>query len=659
MAISDKTTLKTYFETGDVPTELQFIDLIDTTLPQTTKGDLVTFSTLPARLGVGTDTFVLTADSTEATGMKWAAAGGGGITIDTTAITGGATTQVLFNLAGVVSSNAGMTYVAGGLFKIISTTQQFSAQYDASNRLDLTVGSTGKATFSLTGTSPTFIFSQAASIATSLTTPLVIGGTTTTSPLTFKTTTGVGTTGADIIFNVGNNGATEAMRILNSGRVGIGTNAAALLLDVNGDVILRGASGANGLQVKNGGGLGQVSINTLLPDVNSVFTIDTNPNNYNGMTYRSYGANSVGSGIVLSKTRGALGSTASIVQSGDQIGSIYFQGSDGVKTTSLPLLAQIEGVVDGTPSTTSMPGRLVFHTASVGAIVSTERVRINSSGNMGIGTSTTVSARLHIISTTEQSRKGYDASNFFSTTVDSVGSTIFALTGTNPVFRFNNSVGIKIAPTALLTLSAGTTAAGFAPLKFTTQALPLTTPEQGTMELVGNSLQFTQLIKRRGVVMSQGVIVADVSANDTVTETAALITASHEANYLEIGKSEEIHLYGTIQQASGGGILSIRTKYAGATIHTTSTITGNIAAGTPFIVKVIMTCRTTGATGTIQINSYLEIGSLAVTPGTVNLVTVDTTTAQDTTVTAIWSVANANNNVTFNQGHVLCIEPNR
>ncbi len=57
----------------------------------------------------------------------------------------------------------------------------------------------------------------------SLATPKVIGGTGTTSPLTFQTTSGVGTTGADMHFKVGNNGATEAMTILNSGAVDIGS----------------------------------------------------------------------------------------------------------------------------------------------------------------------------------------------------------------------------------------------------------------------------------------------------------------------------------------------------------------------------------------------------------------------------------------------------
>lgn len=60
----------------------------------------------------------------------------------------------------------------------------------------------------------------AGTIPVSLTTPLLIGGTTTTSPLTFRTTTANAVSGADHIFQVGNNGSIEAFRIRGSdGRV--------------------------------------------------------------------------------------------------------------------------------------------------------------------------------------------------------------------------------------------------------------------------------------------------------------------------------------------------------------------------------------------------------------------------------------------------------
>ena len=77
-------------------------------------------------------------------------------------------------------------------------------------------------------------------IGSTFTHSLLIGGTGTASTLTLRSTSGVGTTGADIIFQVGNNGATEAMRILNSGFIGIGTASPGALLEIEGNV-------ANGL----------------------------------------------------------------------------------------------------------------------------------------------------------------------------------------------------------------------------------------------------------------------------------------------------------------------------------------------------------------------------------------------------------------------------
>lgn len=61
--------------------------------PLTTKGDVYTYSTTDARLAVGANNTVLTADSAEATGLKWATPASGGMTLlSTTTLSGTSTT---------------------------------------------------------------------------------------------------------------------------------------------------------------------------------------------------------------------------------------------------------------------------------------------------------------------------------------------------------------------------------------------------------------------------------------------------------------------------------------------------------------------------------------------------------------------------------------
>lgn len=90
---------------------------------------------------------------------------------------------------------------------------------------------------------------------TSIIAPLRTCGTGTTQTCIYKTTTGVGASGADHIFQVGNNGATEAMRILNDGKVGVGLAAPArnfVVAGGGGQATIQVVDQAQGVTASNG-----------------------------------------------------------------------------------------------------------------------------------------------------------------------------------------------------------------------------------------------------------------------------------------------------------------------------------------------------------------------------------------------------------------------
>lgn len=65
--------------------------------PLTTKGDLIAFSTVNARLALGSDGQVLTADSTQTLGVKWAAASGSGTVTSVGVVTDSSTSSIFTN----------------------------------------------------------------------------------------------------------------------------------------------------------------------------------------------------------------------------------------------------------------------------------------------------------------------------------------------------------------------------------------------------------------------------------------------------------------------------------------------------------------------------------------------------------------------------------
>lgn len=86
------------------------------------------------------------------------------------------------------------------------------------------------------------------------------------------------------------------------------------------------------------------------------------------------------------------GATANLLVNGDVLGQYRFEGHDGVNYQNA---AGIRGRVDGVAAAGDMPARMEFLTVGPGTTTLLERMRIDSAGDIGIGT-TSPDARLHV-----------------------------------------------------------------------------------------------------------------------------------------------------------------------------------------------------------------------------------------------------------------------
>ena len=250
-------------------------------------------------------------------------------------------------------------------------------------------------------------------ILSNLLTPLLIGGTAVGSTLTYKTTTGIGTTDAHI-FQVGNNGATEAMRILNSGNIGIGTASPVSLLNISNTPV-GGTTGGNPtftfLDTRNLNAAGWLANTTPLGTIQAYTTdASTTPNPIGSITFVAAQISGASPACDISFSTGSSGSLTEkmrILNTGNVgIGTIApsekFHLLDSRTTAgSAGIYLQKTGVIAGTSygsytettgvSTTNIGG---FFTAS-GATNNYGLIVPSTGGFTGLGTSAPIST-LHV-----------------------------------------------------------------------------------------------------------------------------------------------------------------------------------------------------------------------------------------------------------------------
>tara|TARA_B100000287_G_C20648616_1_gene786064 strand:- start:1307 stop:2344 length:1038 start_codon:yes stop_codon:yes gene_type:complete len=146
---------------------------------------------------------------------------------------------------------------------------------------------------------------------------------------------------------------TERLRIDSEGRLLLGSTSARLAVGATGDPFLQ--------------------VEGLAADTAHISIIRNS-------------ASAAGPYFSFVKTRGTSDGDVTIVQDGDDIGSILFCPADGVDVNQQS--AFIRGEIDGTPGSNDTPGRIVFATTADGSGTPTERLRIDSSGRLLLGTTT-------------------------------------------------------------------------------------------------------------------------------------------------------------------------------------------------------------------------------------------------------------------------------
>jgi len=254
-----------------------------------------------------------------------------------------------------------------------------------------------------------------------------------------------------------------------------------------------------------------------------------------------------------------------------------------------------------------------------------------------VGTTGTVSAAIHAVKTTEQLRLAYDASNYFSTTVGVTGGVTFDAVGAGSAFTFSDKVNLSVR--ANFASVAGTAVEGDVWSDSTQKALQTFT----------NGIEQTL----SGCIFVQ---TADKTIANTVTETTlfgtGVGTITLPANFWVAGKTVRMTISGDFAD-TGTPTGDVKIKFGATTLSDSTALAFAALSGTEqWDLHVIITCRTTGGTGTLETNVIFEYETTTGSSPIQRFDIAGTSTVVDTTASGAldatfqWGTASASNTIT-------------
>ncbi len=283
--------------------------------------------------------------------------------------------------------------------------------------------------------------------------------------------------------------------------------------------------------------------------------------------------------LILHKSRGATVGSNTAVVSGDVLGAISFAGTEG--TTSI-VSGFIECEADATPTTNSVPGRLVFATTAAAANTSTERMRITSTGFVGIGSSAPAN-RLHTIETTATTN-----ATIFPMRVEAQTSGTPAIgigTGIALATETATSNNVEIGATIESIATSVTSAAENFDLVFRTMAAGAAAAERMRISSAG-ALTVTGAGTFGGnVAVNGGTLSTTQTTFNAVNTTATTVNAFGAATTLALGYNSTLASTTNISTGAtnSGQTKAINLGTGGVAGSTTNIVIGSTGGGTTTI----------------------------------------------------------------------------
>lgn len=334
-------------------------------------------------------------------------------------------------------------------------------------------------------------------------------------------------------------------------------------------------------------------------------------------------------------------------------GDFYY--NTNIVTSGLAPLMEFEGGAHTGLTASTEQSDFLFDLArtvqfATGAITSQRAVRVLAPTYGFVGASIITNAATFYITDAPTAGTNATITNAYALWVDA-GAT-----------RLDGKLALAgvTSPTANLHIAAGTATASTGPIKFTLPGVPLTVPELGVLETDANNLYYTEtsLIRKSlsGVIFTQ---TAGKTVANTITETSIVGTGSGygltlPSNFWVVGKTIRITMCGVYSTVVvTGDTVTVKIKY-GSTVLSSKATTALVTGGTNLAweAEVLVTCRSTGSTGTVQVGGGItyQIASAAAVYDEINngvaTSTLNTTTSNLLDVTVTHSAADASNTVT-------------